>query len=207
MPRARRRPALNRPPAAADAPSATQFQRRWWSAEAAPGKKESKKKKDKQAQQAEDDAPTTSTGLSTIGLMPYRRPRLQQYYDSIVARELVLKTNVSSYQQLPRIQRLDLSFTAPASFKQAYVEKWQMLFYALGLEYLTGARASAAGGGGGGGSPSTPACLLPARWIARARACGPSRAGRLPPRVQARWRRTTRCSRSTCWATRRRACA
>jgi hypothetical protein len=138
------RPSAPLPLRAASASSTPQFQRRWWSAEAAaPSKRDAAAAKKKAAKQAEQaDAPSSSGGsVSPIGMMPYRRPRFQQYYDHIVARELVLKTDVGNYAQLPRIERLDLSFTAPDNFRQVYVEKWQMLFYALGLEYLTGEEA------------------------------------------------------------------
>lgn len=113
-----------------------QIQRRWWSTDASISKKA--QKKSKQPAQQDENAPSTSTSISTVGLMPYRRPRFQQFYDNIAARELVLKKNITSYHELPRVKRLDLSFTAPDNFKQIYADKWQMLFYALGLEYLTG---------------------------------------------------------------------
>lgn len=120
--------------------AAAQGQRRWWSADAAQVKKAANKAA-KVGKPQEDDAPSTSgaAGISQVGMLPYRRPRFQQFYDNIVARELVLKKNIRSYQDLPRIRRLDLSFTATENFRQTYVDKWQMLFYALGLEYLTGA--------------------------------------------------------------------
>ncbi|KAF6253081.1 ribosomal protein L5 domain-containing protein [Scenedesmus sp. NREL 46B-D3] len=72
----------------------------------------------------------------------YQRSRLAEFYSSHLARELLLKLNLSSVQQLPRIRTVDLSISAKDTHGRRYAEKWEMLLPALALEYVTGQPAT-----------------------------------------------------------------
>jgi predicted secreted protein len=51
----------------------------------------------------------------------YQRSRLGQFYSAHLSRELLLKLNVSSVQQLPRVRSVDLSISAKDTHGKRYV--------------------------------------------------------------------------------------
>lgn len=71
----------------------------------------------------------------------YQRSRMRDFYNVHLSRELMLKLNVRSAQQLPRLKDIVLSVNAKDLHGKRYVEKWEMLLPALALEYVTGTPA------------------------------------------------------------------
>lgn len=67
---------------------------------------------------------------------------MHEFYQQILSRELMLKLNVKNVNDLPRLERLDLAIQARDVIGENYVEKWQLLLHALGLEIVTGKPAT-----------------------------------------------------------------
>jgi large subunit ribosomal protein L5 len=84
---------------------------------------------------AAGNAPSTSGADPAVW---QHRSRLEVYYNTIVARELVLKTNITHHAALPRLKRIDLAVQAVDVYGKSFAEKWQMLVHGLGLEFVTG---------------------------------------------------------------------
>lgn len=70
-----------------------------------------------------------------------QRSRFEEYYNTIIAKELLLKTKVKHFQALPKLKRIDISVQSNDVLRKPFVEKWQMLMHSLGLELVTGQRA------------------------------------------------------------------
>lgn len=51
----------------------------------------------------------------------YQRSRLQEFYNGHLTREMMLKLNVRSVQQLPRIRSIDLSVSSKDLHGKRYV--------------------------------------------------------------------------------------
>lgn len=67
----------------------------------------------------------------------YQRSRLRDFYMSTLSRELLLKLNLKSVRELPTLRSVSVAIQAKDVQKQQHVDKWQMLLYALGLEYMS----------------------------------------------------------------------
>jgi ribosomal protein L5 len=72
----------------------------------------------------------------------HRRSRLLEFYERVLSRELLLKLNVRSAAELPRVDRVTLAVQARAVAGAPRVEKWELLLQALALELISGEPAA-----------------------------------------------------------------
>lgn len=133
---------LHQPPALNRSYWAQLLQRQAFGTQAPPPAAAGGKRKGKAATAAADAgaSPATAAPVPSVDALKadYQRSRLQDLYSQSLSRELMLKLNLKSLDDLPKLRHVVVAIQAKDVTGQQHVDKWQMLLHALGLEYMSG---------------------------------------------------------------------